>query len=1210
MNNKQTVNRKMKRKYAMTFVIIAAVLASSLGWTAQAQTYNYSTTDNPAATLTQQSTSTPASLGITSSLYRGITNSEVATLQTWLKTLPSIYPEGLVTGYFGSLTEAAVKRYQASKGISAIGIVGPQTRMALNGQFLGTGGPSPVSMITKFLALGMSDPEVALLQNWLKTLPSIYPQGLVSGYFGSLTQSAVMRYQASKGILQTGAVGPLTRAALNAQFAGTVPPPGGGTPPPTATSSQLNISLSGTNPSGASVPRGSTGVRMLSFNANSVGTGQGIITDIVLRRDGVGLTSDISSVYLYSGNTRLTTGRTVNSSTNNIEFHNLNIAVPSGQTLTIDAVVDFSTTASSGNTHRLQLISASSTISNMPVLGSFPISGNSFTIAGASAGTITIAGIGTGVNPRVGDQDVQLARFSLTAGSVEDLELRRITLYNSGTVNVSNFADLRLVSGGATVATASASPTDQNRIVFVLISPMNLNRGTTVNFDVIGDIVSGARAGDTIQLRLDESADLLAIGKTFGFGAQVTNNFSSGSALTIQGGQVTVSFNGPITQNYAPGMTGVELMNFVISVQNTTEFRSLSLRLDVATTSGSTTTSPALGSGSLSYFNNVRVLNSTTNQVVAGPRDAAVSGTSSTINFTDNFQVSAGQSQTFRVLADVSSVAPSMQVRATLLASSFAAGQVRNVENNTNITNIVPSTDIQGNYQRIINQALTITLAGTPGSQTVVRGAQNVNVAGFNFTSALGSSVTVDSMTVNFYSSTASTTASFSASSVASNRILDASLVDSQSGTQIGTVQSVGSNGVVQFNNLNYSIPSGTTKTLIVRADLTNNPLDSQGERIKADIASVTARDSLGNSVNVTVSSPNQGTANAGTIITIGGQGSMSVAQAPDDVDSRAGIVVAGTQNEILAKFRITASNEPLQITRSQFELASASAFRSVNSVTLWDGPTQIAGPVVMNSLGQAVFNNVNFSVPQNTSKVLTVKGNLNTIAAGAVSGDTLRIVYSTSSNFEAIGTNVGSNTQLTSYGSTAVSGNDMIVRKTEPTIALTGPSSNLLTSGTVPLARISVNANSNEQLSVKKMTFSVGVSNATLSANSLQLYDITTGQLLTTTSSIASSGGTGEITLTPESIIPAGGTKVFELRAVVTSIGSGSASISTTMQGDSALATGSLSNSNSPNTGIGGTEYNFIWSDFSVVGHTESSADYTNGRNIRDFSNTVVVSK
>jgi Putative peptidoglycan binding domain/Purple acid Phosphatase, N-terminal domain len=68
------------------------------------------------------------------------------------------------------------------------------------------------------LQLGMSGNDVSDLQVFLAKDPSIYPQGLVTGYFGSLTRAAVSNFQARNGIAVVGRVGPITMAAINAQM--------------------------------------------------------------------------------------------------------------------------------------------------------------------------------------------------------------------------------------------------------------------------------------------------------------------------------------------------------------------------------------------------------------------------------------------------------------------------------------------------------------------------------------------------------------------------------------------------------------------------------------------------------------------------------------------------------------------------------------------------------------------------------------------------------------------------------------------------------------------------------------------------------------------------------------------------------------------------------------------------------------------------------
>jgi len=83
------------------------------------------------------------------------------------------------------------------------------------------------SKISKNLRYGMKDAEVKCLQEFLKSQgPEIYPEGLVTGYFGPLTLSAVKRFQqkywqeilAPWGLTQnqpTGFVGSTTRAKIN-----------------------------------------------------------------------------------------------------------------------------------------------------------------------------------------------------------------------------------------------------------------------------------------------------------------------------------------------------------------------------------------------------------------------------------------------------------------------------------------------------------------------------------------------------------------------------------------------------------------------------------------------------------------------------------------------------------------------------------------------------------------------------------------------------------------------------------------------------------------------------------------------------------------------------------------------------------------------------------------------------------------------------------
>ncbi len=81
-----------------------------------------------------------SSMAFTQVLVRGSRGAQVSLLQEFLKRDATLYPEGLVTGFFGPATERAVQRFQARYGIvsggtpltTGYGAVGPKTRVKLN----------------------------------------------------------------------------------------------------------------------------------------------------------------------------------------------------------------------------------------------------------------------------------------------------------------------------------------------------------------------------------------------------------------------------------------------------------------------------------------------------------------------------------------------------------------------------------------------------------------------------------------------------------------------------------------------------------------------------------------------------------------------------------------------------------------------------------------------------------------------------------------------------------------------------------------------------------------------------------------------------------------------------------------------------------------------------------------------------------------------
>jgi peptidoglycan hydrolase-like protein with peptidoglycan-binding domain len=160
-----------------------------------------------------------SSLTFSSYLSMGMTNAEVTQLQNVLEQQG--YFSGTVSGYYGSLTEAAVKKFQAAHGIQQLGVVGPATREALN-LIAGSASTNTASTSTSggdgyvfstFIGSGQQGDAVTELQKRLSSLG--FYSGTITGYFGSQTRAAVVKFQAAHSLDQFGYVGPGTRAALN-----------------------------------------------------------------------------------------------------------------------------------------------------------------------------------------------------------------------------------------------------------------------------------------------------------------------------------------------------------------------------------------------------------------------------------------------------------------------------------------------------------------------------------------------------------------------------------------------------------------------------------------------------------------------------------------------------------------------------------------------------------------------------------------------------------------------------------------------------------------------------------------------------------------------------------------------------------------------------------------------------------------------------------
>jgi peptidoglycan hydrolase-like protein with peptidoglycan-binding domain/anti-sigma regulatory factor (Ser/Thr protein kinase) len=125
------------------------------------------------------------------------------------------FAPGPIDGFFGPLTDGALRRLQAAAGLAPDGVLGPATYKALRR----ARPTSPVLSLGAGIASRDGVREVGRLQRDLRALG--FAPGPLDGRFGRRTEAAVERFQRSVHLAADGVVGPMTSGELLARSAPT-----------------------------------------------------------------------------------------------------------------------------------------------------------------------------------------------------------------------------------------------------------------------------------------------------------------------------------------------------------------------------------------------------------------------------------------------------------------------------------------------------------------------------------------------------------------------------------------------------------------------------------------------------------------------------------------------------------------------------------------------------------------------------------------------------------------------------------------------------------------------------------------------------------------------------------------------------------------------------------------------------------------------------
>lgn len=1047
--------------------------------------------------------------------------------------------------------------------------------------------------ITKTLRQGMRDAQVVELQQYLNangftvSTTGAGAPGAETSYFGSKTKTAVMAFQASKGLTADGVVGPMTRAAMTGTTTTTTFPAGctsasgfstttglpcsGGTTTTlpagcmagymyssttglpctgTTTTTQtgpVQAMLAPTNPASTTVVQTQATAKLADFAF----TGSGTVTNVTLKRIGVSADSTLSNVYLFDGATRLTDAASV-SNNGQITFN-----VPAGvftvngsRTISVRSDIANNT---SGQTVGVELVSftTASGVTTVNLMGNLHTVANPGTLASVSAGSITPSG--AILNPGA---NVTVWQSTLTVGT-RDVHMKRVAFRNIGSAPASAFANFKLFVNGVEVGTAAGL--DANGFVtFDLMSnPVNLQSGSRI-LRLDADIVSGASR--TVQFSIRNAADVDFMDTNFGVNITPVSAPWTATASTISGSQ-----GGTMTVEKDTTSPSVSVANggndVLLGVFKLTAFGE---PIKVETLTASMDSSDV----AVTSLRNARLL-------IAGTQyGSTVSLTTPGVSFTTNYTVNPGTPVMVEVRADIfdndgtNNLTAGDTITVSLLTGASNAQKVDSLGSLN-----VPTAQVDGNAVAVATSTVSVVKNGTYANQNVAIPATAFKIGSWNLT---GSSVEDVLLTTLSFDITGAVDTFEAADLTNMYAVVKSGATTVATTTPLATVAGDDNNF-----SINYTLVKNGAVTVELFANIGST---------------ITTNDVLATDLSVSGTALTGG--NSVAVNDVAGQTiTAATASITATLDASTPVAAIAHDNQTIhaSAFKFDAVTATYTVTDVTVALAGTNAATVVQTVELYDGATLVA--TRPGGAASITFNGLSWVIPANTNKVLNVKLVLGGVGIGA--GSSGANVKADISAYTAVNGSTG----ISAAGTGTPTGNPMYVYAATPTITNVALPVTTLTTGTNVVSKFSIASNGGT-IGWKKMIFNVTRSiGGTDTLSGTALWDMSTNTEVagaftyTGTPSIeADNGVAGTIIFVAINEQQISGSKTYELRTNIAGT----------------LATGNNINVNitQPSTNaapndystVAGTTATFVWTDVSATSHSESTLDWNNGLYVKNL--------
>ncbi len=1121
---------------------------------------------------------------------------------------------------------------------------------ALQTQMSGvTGGASATGVVCGYtfganLKQGQSSSDVMNLQKVLNSDSATQiassgagSPGSESSYFGSLTKSAVIKFQnkyasdvlAPVGLTSgTGYVGASTRAKLNALYgtcAGTTT--GGTTTGDTTTTGGTTTVGTGLTVSSVAQPAATLAVNSaanLPFTkvALTASTdGDITVNSILVERTGLAQDAVFSGVVLLDENgNQIGIAKTLNS------LHQAtagdSFVVKAGQTRTItiagNMVADNSTRA--GQVAYLSVVGVNTSVN---VSGALPITGAGHTInASLTIGSVAMSlgslNPGSSQSKEIGTTGYTFTSVNVTAGSAEKVRLKSIRWNQSGSAASSDVANIKTYVDGTAYDVEVSS--DGKYYTSNFSSGIVIDKGGFKEVSIKGDIAGGSGRG--IDFDIYKTTDINIVGETYGYGItppngtdtsgtddgafhQSTNPWYDAYEVTVSTGSLNVQKASTVAaQNIAENVADQALGGFLVEAKGEqVSVANLIFNFLIVRTSGTTQ--------GVNDITSITLVDENGN-VVAGPVDGSGTGTGGTATFADTVTFPVGQ----HLFTLKGKIGTDFVNNDTVQASTTPSSNWTTVTGQTTGNSITPSptSAVSANTMTVKSGSLAISVSPDPAAQTVVAGGSFIFANYYFDATASGEDIRMSSVPLAY-----GVSGDGSATSLTSCALYDGS-TKLTTGSNAVNPSAAGSSTSFTFDGTGLVVSKGIVKTISLNCDIAGN---ASGKYMwGVDSAATFASTGLtsGQSITPTATDSN------GQLITLASGGSFTVTLDTGKSPSSKEAGVAGTTGNVMGVLKFHATNEAINISRVALQITSASTSRNdIARLTLHDYDTGA-------QVGEAFFTTANnatstltstFQVPKDSDKYMTIKVDLATIGTTGLGtqGHLVTVDYDGADSTGTRGTGVNSGTTIDTSSTADTAVNGLRLFKSLPTIAKVSVPTNTLSNGTKSLLRFKITADTAGDVGLYK--FTVQVSTTTAVITNLNAYAYSDSAFSTPVSGVNAGGKMmnsdkatmqnstdiniiADLAGTATNIqIPAGQTRYFEVLATVASSAAG-ASVSTQLQGDAAYPQlASFMGNVTLVDDEAGSNDDFIWSPNATTTSVNSNNDWTNGYNVTGLPGT-----